>query len=355
MFDPKRLPLAALVAVCLLLPLKAFTSLPSSCSSFSTQTIHSDGTGGNWGLDRIDQASGTDGFYHYRGTGSGVNVYIIDTGVNTAHSDFLDSSGRRRIQYVGDFCQGQVRTNSPETYDDGYDGHGTHNASYAAGTLSGVAKNATIWSLRAQGSDGPACGDGKDAGAMKAAVDWINANATAPAVVNISLALRADGCDDERGGDGVCVSALLSSIRTSIGKGFIYTLSGGTHGSVGSHWGTWIPSHALVIGGTNQSDNALNANADYGALLALFAPAARLYGAGRGSNTALTIPEGATGLGSGDSFAAPFVAGAAAVYLETHRSASPDDVRSALTTGATPGVVGNAGSAPNRLLRIQVQ
>ena len=46
-------------------------------------------TGATWGLDRIDQRNlPLDGSYTYNSTASGVKVYIIDTGINTAHSNF---------------------------------------------------------------------------------------------------------------------------------------------------------------------------------------------------------------------------------------------------------------------------
>ena len=48
--------------------------------------------------------------------------------------------------------------------------------------------------------------------------------------------------------------------------------------------------------------------------------------------------------------AAPAVAGAAARYLSTHRSATPTAVRSYLVHAATAGIVADAGNASARLL-----
>jgi hypothetical protein len=47
-------------------------------------------TNPRWGLDRIDQRKGLNSTFAPKYDGSGVDVYIIDTGIRRTHSEFTD-------------------------------------------------------------------------------------------------------------------------------------------------------------------------------------------------------------------------------------------------------------------------
>jgi hypothetical protein len=74
----------------------------------------------SWGVDRIDQASGTDNSYSPTYNGTGVDVYVIDTGLDTTHIEFEDIGMNRTVENIynayGDCCVSNT---------DGQ-GHGTH-------------------------------------------------------------------------------------------------------------------------------------------------------------------------------------------------------------------------------------
>jgi len=87
-------------------------------------------------LDRIDQRVGLDGQYNYPRTGTGVHVYIVDTGVWIQHNDF---GGRAAALW--DFQP----SSSIGGYATGEDVHGTLVASAVGSKTWGVAKNCLLY------------------------------------------------------------------------------------------------------------------------------------------------------------------------------------------------------------------
>ncbi|RYG50561.1 hypothetical protein EON67_05060, partial [archaeon] len=94
-----------------------------------------------WGLDRIDQRGrNLDGVFTPGGTGEGVDVYIVDTGVGAGHAEFesrVDTTRGVNVYY-----------DRPATDTRDCNGHGSHVAGIVAGRTVGVAKQATIVPIR---------------------------------------------------------------------------------------------------------------------------------------------------------------------------------------------------------------
>ncbi|GAA0904898.1 S8 family peptidase [Streptomyces thermoalcalitolerans] len=269
-----------------------------------------------WGLDRIDQASRPlSGTYTYPDSaGSGVTVYVIDTGVRITHQEI---SGRASYGYDA------VSGGTPS---DG-NGHGTHVATTIAGTTYGVAKKAKIVAVRVLDAGGSGTISGVIAG-----VDWVTRNHSGPSVANMSL------------GGGVS-TALDSAVRNSIASGVTYAIAAGNSNANASSFSPARVTEALTVGATTSTD-ARASYSNYGSVLDLFAPGSSITAGWHTSDTA-------TNTISGTSMATPHVAGAAAVYLANHPSATPSQVSTALVNGATSGVVTSPGSgSPNKLLRL---
>src|SRR5947199_306656 len=88
------------------------------------------------------------------------------------------------------------------------------------------------------------------------------------------------------------------------------------------------PSAGAPSGSTTMTD-ARSSFSNTGTCLDIFAPGSAITSAWIGSNTA-------TNTISGTSMATPHVVGAAALYLATHPTATPQQVRDALVAASTP-------------------
>ena len=123
-------------------------------------SVSSSQTNAPWNLDRVDQRSlPWNGMYDYAGTGLGVHVYIIDTGIRVTHVEF----GSRASVSFDAVSDGQ----------NGLDcnGHGTHVAGIVGGATWGVAKGAYLHAVRVLGCTGTGLLSNVLAG-----VDWVTAN-----------------------------------------------------------------------------------------------------------------------------------------------------------------------------------
>lgn len=115
----------------------------------------------NWGLRRMNETInpyGTgatiSGGYNYTLDGTGVDVVIQDSGIQSDHPDFNDANGVSRVQEIDWYQEsGLPGIQSANHYRD-FDGHGTHCAGIAAGRTYGWAKNARIYSVKVSGLEG---------------------------------------------------------------------------------------------------------------------------------------------------------------------------------------------------------
>ncbi|MGS2591673.1 S8 family peptidase [Streptomyces hebeiensis] len=284
------------------------------------RTVHALGTQTNppsWGLDRIDQASlPLDSRYTYPDSaGSGATVYVIDTGVRISHQDF---GGRASYGY--DAVDGDT------TAQDG-NGHGTHVAANIAGSSYGVAKSAKIVAVRVLNNSG----SGTTAQVV-AGIDWVTANHSGPSVANVSLG-------------GGASTALDTAVQNSINSGVTYAIAAGNSSANAANYSPARVAAAITVGATTSTD-ARASYSNYGSVVDLFAPGSSITSAWYSSDSA-------TNTISGTSMATPHVAGAAAVYLAGHTSATPAQVGAALVNGATSGVVTSPGTgSPNKLLKL---
>lgn len=299
---------------------KRLAADPAVSKVVQNKKFHIDATQDNppsWGLDRIDQTgtAGDNAYTYPDSAGEGVTAYVIDTGVRITHEEF---EGRASYGYDA--------VDDDDVADDGY-GHGTHVAGTIAGATYGVAKKAKIVAVRVLDDSGSGTTEQVIAG-----IDWVTGNREGPSVANMSL---GGGVDE----------ALDAAVQKSIASGVTYGVAAGNEsGDASESSPARVPEAITVASSTVDDEQSYFSN--YGSLVDLYAPGSDITSAWNDSDTG-------TDTISGTSMATPHVVGAAVVYLAGHPDATPDEVATALTGGATPDAISDAtAGTANKLLKV---
>ncbi|GAA0594427.1 S8 family serine peptidase [Kribbella sandramycini] len=275
----------------------------------------------NWGDDRIDQRDLplNKSFSYPANAGQGATVYVLDTGINANHQDF---SGR--VKQGIDYVDGDSNPADCQ-------GHGTHVAGSAVGTTYGVAKKANVVAVRILDCQG----NGQDDDIL-AGMNWIKSNAVKPAVVNYSVGCRSRCTSD----------ALDNAVKAIIASGVQFVQAAGNNNDDACYYSPQRVPAAITVGNSTISDARYTGTgpSSYGSCLDIWAPGTNIISASYSSNTG-------TATMTGTSMASPHVAGAAALYLGSNPSATPQQVRDALVNnGSTGKLTGINSGSPNVLL-----
>lgn len=270
-----------------------------------------------WGIDRIDQRSlPLSTTYTYANTGNGVTAYIIDTGINYAHSEF---GGRATFGYDA-FGGNGTDCN----------GHGSHVSGTVGGSTYGVAKAVTFKAVRVLD-----CGGSGSWSGVVAGIDWVvSHHGSGPAVSNMSLGGGASATVDDAV-NRMIADGVASAVAAGNGN------QGGRQQDACKYSPARVPA-AMTIGATTKTD-AKTSWSNYGNCVDWFAP-------GSGITSAWIGAADATNTISGTSMATPHVAGVAALYLQGNPTASPQVVRDALYAKTSKGIVTSSSTANNHLL-----
>lgn len=259
-----------------------------------------------WGITRIGAS-----LVHTNGNkGTGINVAIIDTGINYNHPDLCDN-------YKGgyDFVNDDV-----DPLDD--NGHGTHCAGIIAAEdndigVIGVAPEANLYSLKIINNTGS--GNISD---LIAAIEWATETCkdtdTSNDIQIISMSLASNSG----------VTALETACSQAYDSGILLVAAAGNDGNRrGTGDSVDYPgaySSVIAVAATDSMDNRASFSST-GPAVELAAP---------GVNILSTYQDGWASL-SGTSMACPHVAGTAALVMEANPSFTNDNIRDRLAQTAT--------------------
>jgi hypothetical protein len=270
-----------------------------------------------------------------------VNVYVVDTGIWTQHSEF---NGRARIGYS--IFDGR--------YGDDCNGHGTQVASLIGGQKLGIAPGVNLIGVQAMDCDG----SGTIANMLKA-LDWIKGNAEKPAIVNMSF-------------NGAKSTILDQAVDDLIASGITVVAAAGNSGDDACEASPSDSSKAIIVGATDVEDRRAEFS-NYGKCITIFAPGCNIIAAtvpftpksmfspapGKFVDKSLLgfcqkHPEDRYVVTSGTSFAAPFVTGSIALLLARNSSLTPFELRERILSGSLRNVLraDTLNNSPNILLQL---
>ncbi len=331
-------------------------SAPTTQSGLS-QTV----SDGQWGLDVLDDRTFTgDQTYVYDESGTGVDAYVFDTGIRKSHSEFTRLG---LTTGTWDVCSNTALASAVGCYVSNYataagsdqNGHGTHVAAILGGTVSGVAKNVRIIPVQVLGSNGS--GYLSD---IITGVNWAVSHHPAgkAAVANLSLGVCVvSPCPLDSQGKETKISStsriLLESALTSLmNEGVVTVAAAGNSGEDACKYVPASTSGTISVGATWKSGSQLAETSwsNYGECVDIFSPGGQIRSADSASDTGFKVM-------SGTSMAAPYVSGAAAIFLQRSPTASTTAVWESIRDNATYCEVAYYATSrtkqtPNRMLHI---
>ncbi|CAE6470967.1 unnamed protein product [Rhizoctonia solani] len=290
-------------------------------------------TNAPWGISRVSRktklrrGSKVDKLnyvFERKPSGAGVDVYVLDTGVNTQHVDFGD-----RAKWGATF--------GPYNNTDGH-GHGTHIAGTIAGKQFGVAKAAAIIAVKVLGDDNS--GWNSD---LVAGINWATQRAMStqrPSVISISIGSPGDAAVD-------------AAVSRAVALGVHVVVAAGNSNRDAKDFSPARVPEVITVGAININDGrwvtSASVGSNYGSVVDVFAPGQDITSAWIGSNTA-------TKRLTGTSMATPHVAGLVAYLLAVEgrrtpanmmtriKQLAPDRVLSGIPPGTQNEIIWNGGA-----------
>ncbi|TFK50821.1 hypothetical protein OE88DRAFT_1659912 [Heliocybe sulcata] len=262
--------------------------------------------GAPWGLARVSHRKklsfSTFQRYEYDTQGGeGVDVYIIDTGINVNHEEF---EGRAKWG----------KTVPQNDYDEDNNGHGTHCAGTIASRKYGVAKAAHVIAVKVLGSNGSGSMSDVVAGVVWAATEAKNKAEAALAEFKATGKTSHKGSVANMSLGGGKSRALDDAVNRAVDAGMHFAVAAGNDNRDACQYSPAAAEKAVTVGASTLGDERAYFS-NHGACVDIFAPGLNIKSTYIGSTTATTTM-------SGTSMASPHTAGMLAYLLSLYPSAT---------------------------------
>lgn len=266
-----------------------------------------------WGLDRVDQRDlPLSGSFYYPVTASGIDVYVIDSGIYIAHPEF----GGRATEDFTAISDGRGAGDC--------NGHGTHVAGTIGSGTYGIAKKSKLHSVRVLDCSGNGGVSGVVGG-----VDWVTANHGSPAIANMSLSVPGGNI------------TLNNAVQRSVDSGVTHVVAAANYSHDACLDSPARVGPAITVAATDGGDMQ-SSYSNFGSCVDIYAP---------GDAILSTWNNGGTNILYGTSMASPHVAGVAAMYVAWRPAAPPSEVANQIIGNATSNrLTGISPGSPNLLL-----
>ncbi|KAF8607034.1 serine protease [Ceratobasidium sp. AG-I] len=232
-----------------------------------------------------------------------VDVYVIDTGVYTAHVEFGG-----RAKWGATFGSGYKDADG--------NGHGTHIAGTIGGARFGVAKSASIIAVKVLNDKGRGWNSDIIGG-----VDWAVTQALStgrPSVFSISIG-------------GISDDALNAAVNRAVANGIHVVVSAGNNDDDSRKYSPAGAADVITVGATNISDSRWESSN--------FGPGVDIYAPGQDVTSAWIRSVNDTNRISGTSMAVPHVSGLIAYLLAVEGPRTPADMLARVKQLAPDGVL----------------
>lgn len=257
-----------------------------------------------WGLARISHrpklSFSTFTKYEYDANGGeGVDVYVIDTGINVNHVEF-----EKRAYWGQTIPQNDI--------DEDGNGHGTHCAGTIASRKYGVAKKANVVAVKVLGSNGSGSMSDVIGGVSWAATQAQNKAKAAEAEYQATGTTKHKGSVANMSLGGGKSRALDEVVNRAVDAGLHFAVAAGNDNRDACNYSPAGAEKAVTVGASTLGDERAYFS-NHGSCVDVFAPGLNILSTYIGSNTSVNTL-------SGTSMASPHTAGLIAYLLSIYPS-----------------------------------